>query len=38
MSGRFTKARESTSTARYSGNLCLDDNKYNHVYCIDTIE
>lgn len=38
MRGRFTKARESETTARYSGNLCLKDNEYNHVYCIDTIE
>lgn len=36
--GRFTKARESTSTARYSGDLCLNDNEYQSVYCIDTIE
>lgn len=36
--GRFTKARESTSTARYSGDLCLGDNEYQSVYCIDTIE
>ena len=36
--GRFTKALESTSTDRYSGNLCLQNNSYTYVYCIDTIE